>query len=484
MQLKIVAYYVGKILIILSFFMLAPLGLAYYDSAHASTHAYLISFFVSVGLGLGMRIIAKRPIHSSITRKDAFGIVSFAWIGSGFITGLPFLIEGSLPSLSSSFFEGISGLTTTGATVYTDVEVLSRATNLWRHLLHWIGGMGIIVLFVAIFPQLGLGGKKLFKSEVTGPIKDGFEPRIKETALRLWSVYLGFTAVGILFLWIAGLPLFEAICYAFSSLSTGGFSTKNTSIAFFENPLVDWIIILLMLMGSLNFGLYYGAFSGHFSKLFTNIETKVLIFINCTVATVIFFSTTGIEVHDWSDDIRNSIFQAVSITSTTGLMTSNFDLYPGLSKFLLFLCMFVGACSGSTAGGIKISRILIVLKRCLQEIRIILRPQEVLAIKLGQQTISQNVMTSVFIFVSCYILLYLFGVILMFCVGLDWVAASSSVVACLSSVGPGFGAVGPTQNYAFIHPIGKWILSFYMIAGRLELFAILSLFSPVFWRRN
>ncbi len=486
MQKRIVAYYVGQLFIILSFFMLAPLAMAYYDDAQESLNAYMMAILISIGSGILLRYFAHRLKVNilSISRKDAFGIVALGWVGSGFISGLPFFFEGSIGDLSASTFEAISGLTTTGATVINDIESLSRATHLWRVLLHWIGGMGIVVLFVAIFPHMGLGGKHLFKTEVAGPITEGLKPRIKQTALRLWWVYMMFTAVCTLLLFLCGLSLFDSICHAFSTLSTGGFSTRAASVGAFENPLAEWVIIIFMLAGGVNFGLYYGLFRGKFQKLFTSVEVRFFLLLNFVVGLVIFFMTTHFESGVWAEELRDSFFQTVAVTTTTGLMTADFDLYPLVSKYLLFICMFIGGCAGSTAGGLKVSRVLIVFKRCIQELRLTLHPQEVVSTKLGKQTISRRVLSSVFIFFCSYFLLYLFGVFIMSLLGLDGESAASSVVAALSSVGPGFGAVGPTQSYNFIHPIGKLVLCFYMIAGRLEIFVLLTLLTPSFWRKG
>ncbi|NQZ18062.1 MAG: TrkH family potassium uptake protein [Bdellovibrionales bacterium] len=478
MQKRIVAYYVGQLFIILAFFMVAPILLAIHDNATTTMYAYGISAAISLLVGISLRVGSKKlkVDHLKISRKEAFGIVGFGWIGTGIMSGLPFVFEGSIPNLVSSTFEAISGLTTTGATVVADVEGLSRATNLWRVLRHWIGGMGIVVLFVAIFPQLGLGGKHLFKTEVAGPINEGLKPRIKQTALRLWWLYAFFTTACTGLLVLAGLPIFDAVCHALSTLSTGGFSTKSASMGAFENPLAEWIVIFFMIIGGISFNLYYGLFRGQVSKLFKSVEVRLFVGINAVVALTIFLATAHRDYHAWHEDLRDALFQTAAITTTTGLMTADFDAYPIVSKYLLFLCMFVGGCAGSTAGGLKVSRVLIVFKRCLQELRLTLHPQEVVSTKLGKQKVSRGIINSVFIFVCTYFLLYLFGVFIMFALGMDWVAASSR--------GPGFGAVGPTQNYEFVHPLGKIVLCFYMIAGRLEIFVLLSMFTPSFWRKG
>lgn len=486
MQKRIVAYYVGQLFIVLSFFMLAPLALAFYDNSQESLNAYTMAILISIGSGIALRYFAHRLKVNilSISRKEAIGIVALGWLGCGLLGGLPFLFENSISDISASTFEAISGLTTTGATVIGDIEALSRATHLWRVVLHWIGGMGIVVLFVAIFPHIGLGGKHLFKTEVAGPITEGLKPRIKQTALRLWWVYMAFTAICTGLLYLTGMSLFDSICHSFSTLSTGGFSTRAASLGAFEDPWAEWIVIFFMMAGGINFGLYYGVFRGHFSKLFSSTEVQFYVLLNVVVGVVIFFDTSTFNTELWHDEFRDAMFQTVAVSTTTGLMTADFDQYPALSKYLLFLLMFIGGCAGSTAGGLKVSRVLIVFKRSIQELRLTLHPQEVVSTKLGKQTISRRVLSAVFIFVCAYFLLYLAGVFLMLLIGLDWLTAASSVVATLSSVGPGFARVGPIENYNFIHPLGKWILSFLMIAGRLEIFVLLTLFTPSFWRKG
>ncbi len=486
MQKRIVSYYVGQLFIILAFLMTLPLAVAFIDKDTRSSNAFALSMIVTVCFGLLLRFISRQlnVNINSISRKEAYGIVAFSWIGSGILGGLPFLFTGDLNSLSSSTFETISGLTTTGATVFSNVEVLSRAINIWRVTMHWVGGMGIVVLFVAIFPQLGLGGKYLFRSESSGNNSESIKPRIKQTALRLWWIYVFFTALCAVLLYLSGMNVFDSVLHSFSTLSTGGFSNKNLSLGFYKNPMAEWIVIVFMLIGGTSFNLYYGLFRGDLKRIFMNIEARFFIFLNIIVGSVVFIINTGLSSQSWHHDLRSAYFQTVAVSSTTGLMTADFDLYPATAKYLLFLCMFIGGCAGSTAGGLKVSRVIIVFKRCWQELRLTLHPQEVVSTKLGHQTISRWILSSTFIFVCTYFMLYLVGVFIMFSFGMDWETASSSVVACFSSVGPGFGAVGPTMNYEFVHPVGKYVLCFYMIAGRLEIFVLLSIFTPHFWRKG
>jgi len=481
---KIVSYYVGQLFVVLSLFMLPPMALAFYDGSPNGARSYGAAAAISFFSGFILRRFVKKGEELKITRKDAFGIVALCWIGAGFLSGLPFYFEGSISSLPSSIFEAISGLSTTGATVIGDVDGLSRATHLWRVLLHWIGGMGIVVLFVAIFPQLGIGGKHLFRSETTGPVSEGLKPRIKHTALRLWWLYLSMTVICLILLRLSGLSFFDALCHAFSTLSTGGFSTRGASLGAFNNPMAEWVVIVFMFLGGLNFGLFYNVFQGKWRRFTESIEVRAFFFINLFVSLFIFVFIIKKDGTYFIDQYRDVLFQTLAVTTTTGLMTADFDLYPLLGKYLLFLCMFVGGCAGSTAGGIKVSRILVLAKRTFQEIKIFLHPHEVFTMKLGKQKIKSSIVSSIFIFIALYFFIYLAGVFAMLALGLDFLTAASSVVACLASVGPGFAGVGPTQTYEFIHPVGKFILCFMMIAGRLELFVLISLFSPYYWRRG
>ena len=478
------AFYVGQLFLLLACFLLIPLGLAFYDNLPGSILAYGVTAILSLVCGFALRFFHNKEKPLKILRKDAFGIVGFGWIAVGIMAGLPFLFEGSITNLSSAIFEAISGLTTTGATVIVNIDGLSRPTHIWRNLLHWIGGMGIVVLFVAIFPQIGLGGKHLFRSEVTGPISEGLKPRIKQTAMRLWWIYLLFTTTCCSLLYLAGLPIFDAICHALSTLSTGGFSTKSASVGAFQNPMAEWIIIFFMFVGGVNFGLYYGAARGKISAIYHSIEFRWYLYINIFVTVFIFLSIIGASERDWISEFRSVLFQTLAVTTTTGLMTDDFDSYPLVGKFLLFFCMFIGGCAGSTAGGMKVSRLLVIFKRTTQELRLFLHPQEVVSTKLGKQKIRPGIISTIFIFATAYLFLYVLGIFIMLLFGMNFMTAASSVIACLASVGPGFADVGPTQSYAFVHPLAKLVLCFYMIAGRLEVFVLLSLFTRSFWRRG
>lgn len=458
-----------------------PAIVAVIDGEVRTIYAYILSMAITLAFGAMFRRIG-RDVTGVVQRKEALVIVGLIWVLLGFFGSIPFLIEGSIKDLPSAVFETVSGFTTTGATVISDIDHLSRATNLWRCLMHWIGGMGIVVLFIAIFPQLGVGARHLFKTESAGPITEGIRPKIRQTAMTLWWVYAAMTVICTVLLKLAGMNWFEAVCHAFSTLGTGGYSTRSASIAAFNSPLIDWILIFFMFVAGLNFALFYGAIRGKMRDLFTNYEVRWFFFINVIVALAIFFLTS--DRHDsWMTGIRHSFFQTLAVTSTTGFATEDFDTYPDVARFLLFTCMFIGGCAGSTAGGLKVSRVYAVFKLMTREVQLIIRPQAIIAVKLGKKPVAPDVLTEILIYLVSYFFIFAICSLVMVIYGYDILSAMSSVVACLSSVGPGLGEFGPSRNFGAVPGAGKYMLSFCMIAGRLEIFVLLALLSPTFWKR-
>lgn len=478
---KLVVSVSGLLLFVLAAFFLAPLVLAVYDGSYPAIVAYATSTVVTAFFG-GLLRFFGRGAPTTLHRKDAFGIVALIWFSLAVFGGLPFLLEGSIPNVMGAIFEAASGFTTTGATVISDVSGLSRATNLWRCLMHWVGGMGVVVLFVAVFPQLGVGAKQLFKTEVPGPITEGLRPRIKQTALTLWWVYSGMTVICTLLLWWLGMPLYDAICHAFSTLGTGGFSTQTASVGFYKSAPIDWTISTFMLVAGSNFGLYYGAVKGEWRALYKDAELRFYLALNLVVIAIIAFSILP-KHSGLIDALRHGTFQVLSVTTTTGFMTEDFDTYPDIARMLLFGCMFIGGCAGSTAGGIKAIRALLLAKLTGRELRTAVQPQAVVAVRIGGRAIPPTVASAVSTFVTTFLGLFVIVSALMVVLGMDLISGMSATIACLASVGPGLGKVGPSQNYAFVPGVGKGLLSFCMIAGRLEIFALLAAFTPECWRR-
>ncbi len=481
MNLRVVALLTSNLLFLVAAPMLLPLVLAVVDGQLRSAVAYAVAALATAVAAALLRR-AGRGAPDVLHRKDAIGVVALTWICLGIVGAIPFLVEGSIRHPASALFEAVSGFTTTGATVVADVDGLSRATNLWRCLVHWLGGMGIVVLFVAVFPQLGVGAKHLFRTEVPGPITEGLRPKIKQTALSLWWIYMALTAAAGVLLFLAGMPVYDAICHALSTLGTGGFSTKSASVGGYNNGLVDWIITAFMLVASLNFGLFYGAMKGQVRQLITNYEVRFFLLVNAVVIAIVFACIR--ERHpDVLTALRFASFQTAAVTSTTGFMTEDFDKYPDVARFALFLCMFMGGCAGSTAGGIKASRVYALLKLASKEVRAMVQPSAVVAIRLGRSAVQPEVLREIAVYVTTFFLIFGMASLCMVALGLDLISAMSAVVACLSSVGPGLGLVGPSMSFEPIPPIGKLVLTFCMIAGRLEIFALLAVLSPTVWRK-
>lgn len=478
---RAVAKLAAPLLAIVAATMLAPLLLALYDAMPRSAMAYGVSALACMLVALILRRFGREQ-NDELHRKDAIGVVVLIWLVMSVFGALPFMLEGALVDPAAALFETVSGFTTTGATVAANVEDFSRATNLWRCEMHWIGGMGIVVLFVAVFPQLGVGAKQLFRIEVPGPTTEGLRPRIKQTAVALWWIYGGLTVLCAALMVLAGMPVFDAICHAMSTLGTGGYSPRAASIGAYESVAIDWITAAFMLIGGLNFGLYYAAVRGRVRAVFENPETQAYLVLNLVVTLVVAWSiwSRHPSIHE---ALRYASFQTLAVTTTTGFMTEDFDTYPNIARYLLFLCMFVGGCAGSTAGGIKVIRVFLLFKLATREIRSLSAPNVVATIKLGKTAIPPVVISGVLVFVATYFLIFAGTSLLLVALDLELVTAMSATVACLSSVGPGLDAVGPVQNFDVVPAVGKLALCGCMIAGRLEIFVLLSIFTRELWRR-
>jgi len=479
-NLRTVSRLTSHLLFLVAFFQLAPLGLGVADTNLRAVLAYGGSVVVTGLLAALLRLLGRGA--EVVHRADALGVVALTWLLLGVVGGLPFVLEGSITHPASAAFEAVSGFTTTGATVVADVEALSRATNLWRCEMHWFGGMGIVVLFVAVFPHLGVGAKHLFKTEVPGPITEGLRPKIKHTALVLWWVYAGMTVACTGLLLAAGMPVFDAVCHAMSTLGTGGFSPKVASVGHYHSAVVDWIVFAFMMFAGLNFALYYQVLRGRPLDLWRNYEVRFYLGANVALVLVVFLSI--LDRHpDGLTALRFAAFQTASVTTTTGFMTEDFDTYPDLVRYLLVLAMFMGGCAGSTAGGLKASRVFALFKLAGRELSNVIHPGVVVPVRLGGARLEPAVVSGISVYFATYLLIFAAAAIVLVALGLDLVSATTAVVACLSSIGPGLGKVGPAQNYEFIPAIGKVVLTFCMIAGRLEIFALLAVFSPECWRR-
>jgi len=470
----------GKLLILLSLFLLTPIPFSLYF------HDGMIGTFLAcsaLGAIWGGILIAVFMPEKEMGYRDGFAVVVFSWLIMAFLGALPFYFSGAMNSFVDCFFESMSGFTTTGATILAQVEVLPKSVLFWRAMTHWLGGMGIIVLTLAILPLLGIGGMQLFQAEMPGPTKDRLAPRIQDTARILWSVYLFFTVAEILLLVLCGVDFFNATCHAFATLATGGFSTHTSSIAYYDSVYVEAIIIIFMFIAGINFSLHYQGLHGRISVYWRNEEFRFyvgLILVTVLIITCInFYHQTYAE---FGENLRTASFQVVSIITTTGFGTADFDQWPSACKALLVTLMFVGACAGSTGGGIKNVRVLLFFKYARRQLTNLVHPQAVSTIKFGKVKVPHEVLISIFGFFALYLAFLLLAILLVTGLDVDLVTGTTAVIATLNNIGPGLHKVGPVQNYGELPQLAKVILSFCMLAGRLELYTVVVLLTPDFWK--
>lgn len=477
---KMIASLSGSLLMILSAMMALSIGWSVYYNE--SWWALALSAGITFAAGILLRSFIGKESSKDVRKRDGFLIVTTGWISMALFGCLPYLFSGSIPSFTDAVFETMSGFTTTGATILTDIEAMPKGILFWRSTTHWIGGMGIIVLTVAILPLLGVGGMQLFLAEAPGVTPDKLSPRIAETAKRLWLIYFILTVAEAILLKIAGMSVFDAVNHAFATMATGGFSTKNASIAYFTSPAIHYIIIVFMFLAGVNFTLLYMGFTGKVKHLFRNEEFKVYsinILILGTVASVglYLFHESNLELA-----IRNGFFQVISIITTTGFITDNYLLWPNFLTFLIFALFFSGGSTGSTSGGIKMMRLIVLIKNSFLELKRQLHPTAVIPVRFNNRAVPQSITYTIAAFVLIYLIIFFMGCLIMSLIGLDFMTAVGSVAATLGNIGPGIGSVGPVDNFAPIPGVGKWFLSFLMLLGRLELFTVLILFMPHFWR--
>ncbi len=420
----------------------------------------------------------------NLSRRDGFGIVTFGWISATLFGSLPYLFSGVISHPVSAVFETMSGFTTTGASVLSNLEEIPRGIHFWRALTHWFGGMGVLVLCVAILPFLGVGGMQIYRAEMPGPSKDRLTPRIATTAKLLWGVYALMTvAEAVLLKFVGGMDWFDSFCHAFGTMATGGFSTRSASVGAFDSAVIDAIITVFMFMAGVNFSLHYYALTGKPQRYFQDPEFR---FYAIFLFAAILFLTFNIWMDDWgafSRCFRDAAFTATSIITTTGFGTADFDRWPDASRLLLVVMMFMGGCAGSTGGGMKIVRVFILFKKMLRELKLFMRPSSVIQMKLGGKPVEQEIISHIAAFFAIFMLIFSVGSIVMTFFTPDLVSAFTSVVATLGNIGPGLNAVGVTQNFSGIPPLGQAVLTFFMLLGRLELYTVLILFLPSYWKR-
>jgi len=438
----------------------------------------LITIVAGVSLWLGFR-----STSDELRAREGFAIVTFGWIGASLFGCLPFLLSGAIPSFTDAYFETMSGFTTTGASILAHPEQLPHGLLYWRSFTHCIGGMGIIVLSVAILPLLGVGGMQLFMAEAPGITIDKLKPRISETARVLWGVYILLTVVESALLWYGGMSLFDALCHTFGTVATGGFSTKTESIAHYGSPFLQYVIIVFMFLAGASFTLHYRALKGDIRSYFHDDEFLFYSAMTIGCAALVAMLIPSEAVGSLEARFRASLFQVVSIATTTGFVTADYGLWLPGAQIILLVLMFIGGCAGSTAGGMKSVRILLILKNGLAEIKKLVHPKVILPVRFKGRGVSSDVISEILGFFGLYMTLFIVASIFVAATGLDLLSAAGAVAATLGNVGPGFGSVGAVENYAHVSMVGKWVLSFCMLAGRLEVFTVLVLFSSTIWKR-
>ncbi|MDY0189256.1 MAG: TrkH family potassium uptake protein [Desulfuromonas sp.] len=480
MKFTFILHILGALLICLALALLTPLPFAFAEGS-ATVRAFALSATVCLILGVACLKLFHNKKELSI--REGFAIVTFGWVVFAIFGALPYIFSGAISSPLDAIFETMSGFTTTGSTILTDIESLPRSILFWRAMTHWLGGMGIIVLSLAILPMLGVGGMQLFQAEVPGPTADRLKPRIQDTAKLLWGVYVILTGLETLLLMAGNMSFYDAICHAFATLATGGFSTRNASVAAYDSAYIDWVITLFMFLAGINFSLHYYALKGRIGEYFRNEEFRFYLYITLGATAIIMLVNQGTVYSSVVDNLRFSAFQTTSILTTTGFGTADFEVWPALTQYILVLLMFIGGCAGSTGGGMKVARILLLLKHAGVQLYHLIHPRAIRLVKLGGTPVSADVMQSILGFFALFMGVFVTASLLMAACGMDLVSGASAVIATLSNIGPGLGSVGPIDNFAEVPALGKAVLVMCMLLGRLELFTVMVLFLPSFWRK-
>jgi len=478
MHAKGVIWTIGVLVVLYGGSMVIPALVAlYYDSTHVAE--FLEASAIVIALGLGMiRYGGKAP--AQLSHRDGFLIVALAWLILSMLGAVPFWTTGTLPSIIDAMFESASGLTTTGATVLSGLDHLPHSILFWRSMQEWLGGMGIIVLAVAVMPLLGVGGMQLFKAETPGPVKDKLTARVTETAKMLWYLYLGMTIACAIAYWLTGMTAFDAVNHAMCTIAIGGFSTHDASFGYYHGVSLQLVAILFMILAGMNFTLHFAAVLRGFSLRSYFHDEEFRAYIGWIILLLLVISA----MIGWTgqDEAIHVVFNVVSIATTTGFAVSDYSLWPPGATMLLLMTMFVGACAGSTGGGMKVVRILLLFRQGMREIRRLVHPHGVIHVKMGRQRISSDVTQALWGFAVLFLVCYIIVAVLLSFTGVDMVTSFTAAAACITNTGPGFGQVGPADNYQSLPDMAKGVLIFSMLLGRLEIYTFFVLLVPEFWR--
>ncbi len=467
----------GWLLVGLAVLQVAPLAAAF--ALGEPTLPYAASAAAALFYGLPLALSA-RPLDRRMRTRDGFVVVSAAWVLASGFGALPYAFALGL-SPSAAFFEAVAGFTTTGATVLSGLEGLPRALLLWRSMTQWLGGMGIVVVTIAVLPLLGVGGMQLFRAEMPGPVTDKLTPRISVTAQRLWLIYVGLTLAALLCLLLAGLGPFDAVCHAMTTVATGGFSTRDASVGAFGLPAVEWVVIVFMLLGGINFALHYRALTGRWGRIAADSELRFYLILLLVLAAVVSWTLRDPGIGEAT--IRTALFQVISLVTTTGYVTTDYEQWPALGQFLVIPMMVLGGMAGSTSGGVKTLRLLLAVRILRVFFLRLLRPFAVRPVRYAGRSVDEQVINGVVVFLIAYGALAMAAGMVVAAAGYDPLTSLSAALSAMGNIGPALGEVGPTDNFSHLPAVVKVVLSLCMIAGRLEIFTLLVLLDPQFWRR-
>jgi trk system potassium uptake protein TrkH len=481
MNYSMVLKNLGILLVCEAFAMVPSLAVALiYKGSDVNSFLYTMLIMLSIGSAT----FFIRAKNKTIYARDGFAIAAIGWIMISFFGALPFYFSGSIPSLIDGFFEASSGFTTTGASILKDVEILPMGIAFWRSFTHWVGGMGILVLTLALLPNIGAGTLQIMKAESPGPTPGKLVPRVRQTAIILYGIYIVITVLQVILLKIAGLSLYDSFIYTFGSVGTGGFSNKNLSVGYYNNVPAEVIMTVFMFICGANFSLYYGALKGNIKGIFKDEEFRLYGLVVLVSILLIGINIYINVYHNIGEALRHSSFQVVTIITTTGYATTDFNQWPSFSKMILLILMFIGGCAGSTGGAIKNIRILLLFKAAKRDLLKIIHPKAVYTVRFGGKAVNESTLSEVLGFFFMYIIIFFAAALVVSLDGKDIVTTLSSVAATLGNIGPGFEIVGPMGNYSSLSYLSKLVLSMCMIVGRLEIYPILLLLSRQFWKRQ
>lgn len=479
---KTIIRIIGILLLLETVMLLACSGVSYYYQDTALTDFWK-SAGITAGIGVLMAILGKGG-ERQLTRRDGYVLVSFAWVAFSLFGMLPFYISGYIPDVTNAFFETMSGFTSTGATILDNIESLPHGLLFWRSMTQWIGGLGIIMFTIAVLPIFGVSGLQVFAAEASGPTHDKVHPRIGITAKWIWTIYAGITLMLVLLLMLGGMGWFDSVCHAFSTTGTGGFSTKQASVAHYQSPYIEYVISIFMFVSGINFTLLLYFMNRKFKKFFDNAELKwyfrSVVFFTILIAVILYYtSSMGME-----ESFRKSLFQVISLHTSTGFATDDYMQWKPVVWGLLTIIMIMGACAGSTTGGLKCIRMVILSKVSRNEFKHILHPNAVLPVRVNKQVISPSIVSTVLAFCFLYLIIIIVSVLLMMGMGIGLEESIGCVISSIGNMGPGLGDTGPAFSWNALPIAAKWLLAFLMLLGRLELFTVLLLFTPEFWKRG